>query len=105
MSEGVSVCRNCNCEFSLEDPDIKIISEANHGRALIEDSLGRAHSLLLNRSWEDIQKKIASENSALFSPSVRYAADDAESDNELEHKEISLEKAGLENTAGTEVSL
>jgi hypothetical protein len=38
-------CRNCECEFSLEDPNIKILRQPTYSGCIVEDEERRAHSL------------------------------------------------------------
>ena len=63
--ERIGYCKNCDgLEFDIDADDVKILTGPHHGRCLIEDSDGRAHSLVMAREWERIKDRIDLEDDA-----------------------------------------
>lgn len=56
--ERIGYCKNCDgLEFEIDAEDVKILTEPHHGRCLIEDSDGRAHSIVMAREWQQMKDR------------------------------------------------
>ena len=95
VSNKVNIRKNCYLEFGLTDPDITVLNESS-GSALILDNQGKAHSLVLQRDWAAIKRRIELEDNTLtVSRSLSYGDPESTTDSET----VSIEDAGLENTS------
>ena len=63
--ERIGYCKNCDAlEFDIDADDVKILTGPHHGRCLIEDCDGRAHSLVMAREWERMKDRTDLEDDA-----------------------------------------
>jgi hypothetical protein len=57
-------CQNCRLTFDITDDDVQVVTHPRNGNCLIVVD-GKAHSLLMGKSWEELRRRMANEDHAL----------------------------------------
>ncbi len=75
-------CPSCRLCFCIDDPDVQIVQHPRNGNCLIVVE-GRAHSLLMGKSWEKIKRRMGDEDHARAISRCLSPADDEAPTGEL----------------------